>query len=113
MNIKQTFEDKEYLKLLKLNFKKTSSLNFENKIMHKIFNEIAHKTRVIKKLKLSIIFFFIGLALSILLTVLSMNILNASLSLINMGTGLMVLFIITTISFMLIDNFIRMIKSLI
>ncbi len=111
MNSKQTFENKEYRKLLKLNFKKAPSLNFENKIMHKIFNEIAYKSRVIKKLKLSIIFFFIGMALSILLTIMSMNILKASLSLINLGTGLIVLFIISTISFMLIDNFKRMIKS--
>jgi len=92
--------------------KRTMPFNdFEDRIMTRIYEETTYKEVVSNKLKLSLIFFVIGIASGVALTLL-FSVFGKPVLGINPETlALPILFVIAVIAIMTLDNFLRLIRK--
>lgn len=85
--------------------------DFEDKVMDRIRFEYTHHRVVSSKLKLSLIFFIIGTVSGIVLTLLFSTFGNPVFGIDPKTLSLLILFVITVVGIMTLDNFLRMIKK--
>jgi len=107
----KVFDDDELYTIMKKGKRTMPFDDFEDKVMAKIHYEHAYKGVVSNKLKLSLIFFIIGMVSGIVL-VLLFSLFGSPVFGINPKTlALLILFIIAVVGIMSLDNFLRLIKK--
>lgn len=85
--------------------------DFDDRVMTRIHEETTYKNVISSKLKLSLIFFVIGIASGVALTI-SFSVFGKPVLGINPETlALPILFVIAVIAIMTLDNFLRLIKK--
>lgn len=92
--------------------KRTMPFNdFEDRIMTRIYEETSYKEVVSNKLKLSLIFFVIGIASGVALTLLFSVFGKPVLGISPETLALPILFVIAVVAIMTLDNFLRLIRK--